>query len=561
MNKLPIPFFARAFFLALIAVVPAGAASQRGVYYSPHNFSASRSAGSPEYGSTEERLCVFCHTPHHAGPEGPLWSRDVPDQDYQMYTSPTMTATLSPKPTGASRLCLSCHDGTIAVGTLAGGYVLTSAPAVTGRTLIGQYHDLSADHPISFTYPVRSGLAAPSALPPAIKLGPGNTVECTACHDPHDNEYGNFLVMNDPDGARLCTSCHLIPGWVTTPLSIHKTGIMTNNQGCGNCHQSHKNPGAQELLKYGPEEKNCTLACHAEVAPEFASPFIHPVSANNGIHRENEIIPAVLAHVKCVDCHNPHQATNLAAPPQPPSSPIPRTVNGPLAGMRGIDSGGSPADPAQYEYQVCFRCHSGAATASNFVGPSGAYPLRPTRLLGTVNERDRFAITNSSFHPVIGQTNQPLTSFAVKSLISPVTGTFVYCTDCHKPHGSLYPQLLTAKYDTFSEPYVSFNSELCYRCHNEAFILNSTLSGFPVHSAHVNPTQIGRPPVPCSGCHDPHGVGTVPHLINFDTALLPVAADLPFAAQTYLSTGPGQGRCTVSCHSTGSPNKYTHSYP
>jgi predicted CXXCH cytochrome family protein len=483
-----------------------------------------------------------------------------------MYESATMTSIISSKPTGASRLCLSCHDGTIAVGTLAGGYVLTPAPAVQGSAQLALLNngknDLSADHPISFVYPTKAELAVPEALPPEIKLGPGNRVECTACHDPHNNEFGKFLVRNDIDGTVICTSCHLTLGWVTAPLSIHKTGIPVNNQGCGNCHQSHKAPGPRNLLKGGPEEKNCTTACHLDVAAVFGNVYVHPVSAYNDLHNDKgvETLPMQEKHVKCVDCHNPHQATNLAAPPALPASPSPRTVNGPLAGVRGLSSLGATVVPARYEYEVCFRCHTGPVSSS-FVGQYGAFPSLPIRQLNTADERLRFAVSNASFHPVIGQTIQPVTSFAVRSLFLPVAGAIIYCSDCHSRHGSQYPHILKAQYDTFSEPYLRINYDLCYTCHNETFINDPSSSGFPFHASHLNPIAPGRKPVPCSGCHDPHGVAGAPHLINFDTTLLPFAADLPAAAQSYLSTGIGRGTCTVSCHSTGVPNRYVHSYP
>jgi predicted CXXCH cytochrome family protein len=304
-----------------------------------------------------------------------------------------------------------------------------------------------------------------------------------------------------------------------------------------------------------------TTGCHQTVLTEFASTYVHPVTAYNDVHLVNEVLPATTEHVKCADCHNPHQVTALAAPLPPPSSSFPRQVSGLLSGMRGISTSGAQVNPVQYDYEVCYRCHSGAATAQNFVGPSGPYPLRPARIANSVDERDRFSVSSLSSHPVTVITNQPLTSYAVKSLIVPATGTIIYCSDCHTSHGSQYPHILKAKYDTFSEAYFVNNYNLCYLCHNETFIMDPSASGFPYHRSHLNPTLPGRKPVPCSGCHDPHGVVANYHLINFDTVLLPPAVDLPVQAQTYVSSGPGRGSCTVSCHSTGAPNKYTHSYP
>ena len=62
-------------------------------------------------------LCIFCHTPHRASQTYALWNRDIPPVTYNLYSSTTLEATLK-QPVGASRLCLSCHDGTTALGSL-----------------------------------------------------------------------------------------------------------------------------------------------------------------------------------------------------------------------------------------------------------------------------------------------------------------------------------------------------------------------------------------------------------------------------------------------------------
>lgn len=569
-----VPLLALFAACSLLTPVAAGAA-QPGIYFSPHNFSASRQAGDPSYGSTEERLCVFCHVPHHANDlEGPLWSRGSSSQDnYKMYESPTMTATVNLMPTGASRLCLSCHDGTIAVGALQGGVIISPAPPVQGSARLALpdasgRNDLSGDHPISFTYPAKEGLVSASSIQRPVALSPGNRMECTACHNPHDNQYGKFLVVGNSDGAQLCTACHLTPGWTTSPSSIHKTDSALTNKGCGVCHQSHKAPGQQYTLKNGPEENNClTAACHTTVAAAFTSSvYRHPVIGEYDLlHKPNETLPLVEKHVKCVDCHSPHQANNLTPPV--PSSGTPRVIssNGPLSGVRGISRDGHEVAPAQYEYEVCFRCHSGSA-ASSFTGNYGPSPDIPARLVSDPNQAQRFAPTNPSFHPVIGVTGQLPNSYSVMSLIDTTPNQIIYCSDCHSSHGGSFPHLQRNRYETLSlSPATATSYALCFRCHKDTF----AGTGFPPHNSHVYPTQSGRQPVPCSACHDPHGVSAAmggsaahnAHLINFDRNLLPVDAALPPEQQSYTSTGTGHGSCTVSCHSTGgSPSKYTHGY-
>ena len=82
---------------------------------SPHNLSvggpgAVRAAG-------ENQICIFCHTPHNATPVQPLWNRALPVSSYKVYASNSLKAQPG-QPTGASKLCLSCHDGTIALGSV-----------------------------------------------------------------------------------------------------------------------------------------------------------------------------------------------------------------------------------------------------------------------------------------------------------------------------------------------------------------------------------------------------------------------------------------------------------
>ncbi|MCF6229955.1 MAG: hypothetical protein L3J62_04045, partial [Gammaproteobacteria bacterium] len=87
--------------------------------------------------TSEAQICVFCHTPHGAdtSTNAPLWNRSLEGGAgytavYSMYDSSSMEATqlsgVPSAPTSSSKLCLSCHDGVIAVGSV---NVLNGAPA------------------------------------------------------------------------------------------------------------------------------------------------------------------------------------------------------------------------------------------------------------------------------------------------------------------------------------------------------------------------------------------------------------------------------------------------
>jgi hypothetical protein len=67
--------------------------------------------------SSETEVCIFCHTPHNSKPAGPLWNREDPGATYVLYNSSTLQA-VPGQPDGSSILCLSCHDGTIALGNV-----------------------------------------------------------------------------------------------------------------------------------------------------------------------------------------------------------------------------------------------------------------------------------------------------------------------------------------------------------------------------------------------------------------------------------------------------------
>ena len=68
-------------------------------------------------GTQAAGLCVYCHTPHRANPTAGLWNRDTSGVTYQIYASRTLQATVN-QPTNSSRLCLSCHDGILALGSI-----------------------------------------------------------------------------------------------------------------------------------------------------------------------------------------------------------------------------------------------------------------------------------------------------------------------------------------------------------------------------------------------------------------------------------------------------------
>src|SRR5208282_3429080 len=93
------------FTFIMLSSAAAGAASR--IIDTRHNLSVSGPGAIKAL--SETRICVFCHIPHNAAPQTPLWNKTIQPVTYILYESTTLTAHLK-QPYGPTRLCLSCHD-------------------------------------------------------------------------------------------------------------------------------------------------------------------------------------------------------------------------------------------------------------------------------------------------------------------------------------------------------------------------------------------------------------------------------------------------------------------
>ena len=167
------------------------------------------------------QICVFCHTPHGADTsvtDAPLWNHEVTTQTYELYNSPTLDATME-QPSGASRLCLSCHDGTVAVDSYGGnqGVIFLGGDLAIGAD------GLANDHPVSFLYTdALADIDGELHPPTSSSSGLGSTIDddllfngylhCSSCHDVHNGPRAaavndNLLVITQT-GSQLCLTCH-----------------------------------------------------------------------------------------------------------------------------------------------------------------------------------------------------------------------------------------------------------------------------------------------------------------------------------------------------------------
>ncbi len=196
---------------AVSSLIPTGSPTFAGIAGGPHDFS--------QQGWSGGSVCVVCHTPHGADTtvsNAPLWNHRLSSQTYTLYSSATLTATDVGQPTGSSKLCLSCHDGTVALDSFGGA---DGSTFMQGSKAVGAGADLADDHPISFVYD--SALASRDGAlhdPAAQSSGLGGTIEqdllenrrleCGSCHDVHDGDAANHLLRVSLGGSMLCLTCH-----------------------------------------------------------------------------------------------------------------------------------------------------------------------------------------------------------------------------------------------------------------------------------------------------------------------------------------------------------------
>jgi len=203
-------------FLIAILIAQPGIAQISGT---KHDFSTK------SWAPTENKMCGVCHATHNAKnePSAPLWNhQSTAVAAYTLYTSPTFSGqgglTIT-NPSASSKLCLSCHDGTVAVENF--GNTTNGTNFIPASSRIGGVtgSDMTKDHPISFQYTdalaaADGGLRAPSTTNSGLggtitqNMLFNNRMECASCHDVHNKFNVTHLLKMSNINSQLCLTCH-----------------------------------------------------------------------------------------------------------------------------------------------------------------------------------------------------------------------------------------------------------------------------------------------------------------------------------------------------------------
>jgi predicted CXXCH cytochrome family protein len=457
--------------------------------------------------------CTFCHAPHSGlGGVTPLWNQELSKAQYNPYASTTyhQTGNTQPPLGVTSSLCLSCHDGTVAVGQSAAyGKIQTTGNWANGDSF-GQ--NLSSSHPFSLVTPIKDTASLVASLVSQgktadptgkVKLVNGN-VECTSCHDPHvqgiDKIAQQFLVRDSSNG-QMCLACHdpnrtiqgqtnPLAGW---PNSIHQSAVTQvateANVGsystvalnaCTSCHMNHNASSPARLLRpatpsapgVDPTTQDC-MTCHnggtylSPAAPNIMAELSksgHPLPSGNNGHDAAE--PAVLfnnRHATCTDCHSAHASNQVTVFGPPPM------LRASQSGVQGVSAadGITVLTPAVNQYENCLRCH-GTGPGKQRLIIYGYSPMRLVSQPDALNVIPEFSTTATSSHPVTHDRSSGLPQPSLRtnmlnqngSISARSTGPRIFCSDCHNsddsrefggngpngPHGSVNSHILERNY-------------------------------------------------------------------------------------------------------------------
>lgn len=476
-------------------------------------------------------------------------------------------------------LCVSCHSTAQTKGTAQKVAGTTATIAIDGSATGYQ----ASMH--NYTASSRFGTSQFSA----------NCVKCHSDEQPKDKQTS---AAPDKFGTHYSVQRSLLNPMGATPQAAAGADF------CFRCHSktTDVNPGGgvakTTSLKDYFGSKAMTAASEdifSAMQRGTATVGRHNVSSYKGLHKDTETRADIAAakHVECTDCHDPHlaKAGNHTAGSA--------TLAGVLTGASGVgvttwganwagvatgaynpSTTTAPLITATAEWQVCFKCHSGANANATTWGGTGAAAFTDLAL--------EFNPNNASGHPIVtGLNNYPnsvapkaLTAARMKAPWTSVGTQVMTCSDCHStdstaskgPHGSsvkwmlagtnkAWPYTTTAgngastgtlfRIATYNTGDGTANGLFCLNCHT----IRPATGG---NNWHINSNVTGgehggNAIMACVACHIrvPHG-GKISRLLQTTNAPARYKSNGNGATSSYTQFGPTTG--TVKGSTVSSSN-------
>lgn len=485
--------------------------------------------------ASEQEVCAFCHIPHNALPGKPLWNRDMPSSSYTMYTStylerssypiPSDLGSTNDSPGQLSRQCLSCHDGTIAIGGIYAirGTILGAALTVNNTNPNGTLQssssayigtDLRIHHPVGYEYDSTVTIAfgdgnksielkaTPDSPVKLYTMSGKQYVECASCHDPHSDNTKFLRVDVGVHGENMkqtCISCHSKDGWTGsahdtetdtyTDANIN-TKFGTNavgDLGCVNCHTPH-NGSSQGYILRQLEQNTCFKGASDSAATA-------PCHGSGGVKNIETVLNRAYGHGNTLlNQDSVHSNLDVLYGTGVSRNP---------AGSKGISWDDS-------KHVECMDCHNQhQSKPGNHRTPSDGtnpwYPASPSNLISSSGP-----LTGATgVEPTLGtRWTQPTTFTTLKE----ATKEYQICMKCHSYWGLGTTVDGVSSYATSSEPSRNFT--------DQAFEFNS--NNWSAHPVMVNSntqsrragvaglssnqmkspwTSVGSQTMMCSDCH------------------------------------------------------------
>ena len=196
---------------------------------SKHDFSLT-AWSTNSYGTNaaaRKEICRPCHVPHKAlSTTIPLWNHTAStNTTYTLYSSATFNATNTlGQPSGVSKACLACHDGSTALDSYGGQ---TGSQTIPVAAKVGAGGNLTKDHPIAFEYTAALATADGELYNPTTQSsgigaeidddmlfdngsGSKTRMECASCHDVHNTKSAanSKMLLKANNSSALCLTCH-----------------------------------------------------------------------------------------------------------------------------------------------------------------------------------------------------------------------------------------------------------------------------------------------------------------------------------------------------------------